>query len=455
MSDQLKKGWWETVKEHPRGFWFIFWGELAERSSFYGMRAILALYMVDILGFSKARSGIYVSAFIMACYILPLVGGWIADRYLGKFKTIIYFAVPYVLGHIVIGEWQANLGLIVALALLAGGSGTIKPNISTLMGLMYEEQGKKHLLTQAFSWFYGAINIGAATSMIMVPWVRSHFGETNSPAYGYKIAFMVPAGLMVASLLLFYLGKRNYPKEKIAKASEVVETPEQKAEKWRVIRNLSGVFAIIVFFWSVFDQAASTWVFMARDYLDLSIFGLFSIDADQMQGLNPVLIIILIPFFNWLWGAIKRKRGGEDLHPTHKMTLGFFLVVFAMAVMSIAGFLSGAVKVSIFWQALCYILITMAELCISVVGLEFAFTQAPARLKSTIMALFLLTVFAGNFIAGWYNVLYDKLTLAHGAKGAGMHFGIITIVMVVISLVFVFVGKKYREKQKAGLIYAD
>ena len=205
-----EKGWWATVKEHPIGFWFIFWGELAERSSFYGMKAILALYMVDILGFTKAKSGVYVSAFIMACYILPLAGGWIADRYLGKFRTIIYFAFPYVLGHIVIGEWQAPLGVIIALALLAGGSGTIKPNISTLMGLMYEKQGKKHLLTQAFSWFYGAINIGAAASIFVVPLVRTKLGELYSPAFGYKVAFMVPAILMVISLFMFWLGKRHY-----------------------------------------------------------------------------------------------------------------------------------------------------------------------------------------------------------------------------------------------------
>src|SRR5512147_294820 len=117
---------------HPRGFWFVFWGELAERASFYGMKALLVLYMIDKLGYSDANSATVASFFTAFAYILPIAGGYIADRWLGKFRTIVYFAIPYILGHIILGTYTTEVGLYVALALLAGGSGSIKPNVSTL-----------------------------------------------------------------------------------------------------------------------------------------------------------------------------------------------------------------------------------------------------------------------------------------------------------------------------------
>ena len=169
-------GYSSTDDRHPKGFKYIFWGEFAERASFYGMKALLVMYMIDELGYSDANSATVASFFTAACYVLPLIGGIIADRWLGKFKTIIYFAIPYILGHIVLGAFTTELGLYTALALLAGGSGSIKPNISTLMGLMYEREGKKHLMSRAFSWFYMSINIGAASTMLTLPFIRDQYG---------------------------------------------------------------------------------------------------------------------------------------------------------------------------------------------------------------------------------------------------------------------------------------
>ena len=124
---------------HPTGFWFFFWGEFAERCSYYGMRAILTLYLTTKLGMSDARANEWYAWFKMACYFLPLLGGFIADRWLGRYWTIVGFSVPYVLGHFILGI-ENNVALFIALALLAGGSGVIKPNISTLMGQTYDQQ---------------------------------------------------------------------------------------------------------------------------------------------------------------------------------------------------------------------------------------------------------------------------------------------------------------------------
>src|ERR1043166_9067700 len=121
-------------RSHPRGFWFFFWGEFAERCSYYGMRAILAKYMADQLGLGQDNAGTYMSFFIAACYFLPLAGGYVADRFFGKYWTIVGFSIPYILGHVILGV-ESFPFLIAALCLLAMGSGVIKPNISTLMGM--------------------------------------------------------------------------------------------------------------------------------------------------------------------------------------------------------------------------------------------------------------------------------------------------------------------------------
>src|SRR5947209_11765564 len=204
---------WMTGKPtgHPRAFWFIFWGEFAERCSFYGMRAILLLYLTTVLGFSdRAGSSIYFT-FKMAVYFLPLLGGYLADRFIGKYWSIVGFSVPYVLGHFILGieHWAA---MSLALLLLTLGSGVTKPNISALMGMTYDQQrpGQEQLLSSAFRWFYFAINIGAVLSQFTLPMVRDHYGERFGLPTGYRIAFQVPAWLMVGALIVFASGKRYF-----------------------------------------------------------------------------------------------------------------------------------------------------------------------------------------------------------------------------------------------------
>lgn len=413
---------------HPRGFWFVFWGELAERASFYGMKALLVLYMIDVLGYSDANSATVASFFTAFAYILPILGGYIADRWLGKFRTIIYFAIPYVLGHIILGTFDNNVGLYVALALLAGGSGTIKPNISTLMGLMYQEQGKSHLLSQAFSWFYMAINIGAASTVTTLPFIRDR--------WGYGPAFMAPTIMMVIALAIFYMGKKYYPKEDMRALARTPKTPEEKAEERSVLLRLSGLFALVVFFWSVFDQSYSTWTLFARDYLELNtVFG--RIPPDAIQGLNPILIVVLSPLFAWIWSRTDKSETNRLSSPK-KMLLGFFAVIFCMALMTVAGFVAANQKISILWEAGAYVLMTCAELCISVIGLQLAFEEAPNRMKSTITGIWLCTIFLGNILAGFFSRFYPLTT-------PGNYFGVMTLMIVVVTVAFYFVGRRFEQ----------
>src|SRR5262245_15714728 len=134
-----RTGFFHSLRQHPKGFWFFFWVEFAERCSYYGMAAILVRYMDERLGMGEAGSVMGMSFFKAACYFLPLLGGWVADRYFGKYWTIVGFSIPYILGQYLVGFGNIPM-LIVALSLLAMGSGVIKPNISTLMGMTYDQQ---------------------------------------------------------------------------------------------------------------------------------------------------------------------------------------------------------------------------------------------------------------------------------------------------------------------------
>ena len=198
-----------TPATHPKGFFFLFAGEFAERFSFYGMRAILPLYLSDQLGFGDARGGLYYTIFLGMCYLLPLLGGYIADNFLGKYWTIVGFSIPYVVGQFLVG-FESTYTLVLALGLLAMGTGVIKPNISTLMGLTYDQKrpGQDKLRSNAFQYFYMSINIGAFLSQTIVPVVRDQTGS-------YFIAFCVPAVFMILALGLFAAGKKYYAVETV------------------------------------------------------------------------------------------------------------------------------------------------------------------------------------------------------------------------------------------------
>lgn len=414
------------VMTHPIGFWFFFWGELAERCSYYGMRSILALYMADQLGFEEHTADLAMHAFIAACYLLTLVGGWVADKFFGKYWTIVGFSIPYILGHVILGVESVPF-LITALVLLAMGTGVTKPNISTLMGMTYDQQrpGQAKLRSDAFAMFYGAINIGAAVSTFVMPWIRKN--------YSYQLAFLFPAALMIVAFFIFAFGKRYYAVERISRRQK---TPEERAAQRDVLWRISGIFTLVAFVWCVQDQSASTWTFFAKKYLDLHVFGL-SLQPDQIQGFNPVLIVILLPPVTLFWHYLANR--GIKLRPTDKMLIGFVLVTLTMAIMATAGFLtSEQAKISVLWEMAAYLVITLAEACISVVGLELAFTAAPPHMKSFVTACWLLTIFAGNLLA-------MPVTWLYGQMPPGQYFSLLTLMMLVVTVVFVPVASRFNR----------
>jgi POT family proton-dependent oligopeptide transporter len=425
-------GWFTS---HPIGFWFFFWGEFAERASYYGMRAILTLYMAEVMGFGKANASTYMSFFIAACYFLPLLGGFIADRFLGKYWTIVGFSIPYILGHVILGI-ENPYCLFTALVLLAMGTGVIKPNISTLMGNTYDlyRPGQTRLRSEAFAMFYLAINIGAFLSQVAMPRIRTH--------YSYALAFMFPAALMVVAFAIFAAGKRFYAPDLL---TQTRKTPEERSQQWTVLGRLFMLFLLVTFFWAIFDQSATTWIFFAKEQLDLNLFGM-EVDPDEVQALNPLFIMIFLPIITALWSWLDVR--GHKVRATDKILIGFLLTALTMGIHAVAAGISASTgaKVSLWWQVIAYLMLTWAEILISVTGLELAFAAAPKNMKGFITACWLLTVGIANLaINAPVTRLYPSDEPGVHFPTATSYFGVLTITMLIVSAAFVFVAKKFNR----------
>jgi dipeptide/tripeptide permease len=455
---------------HPKGFYFIFAGELAERASFYGMKAVLTMYLVHVFLYQKSDASSLVHLYVAGCYFAPLIGGLLADRVLNKYWTIVGFSVPYILGQFLVGLSMEYV-MFGALCLLALGSGIIKPNISTLMGLTYDQQrpGNDQLRTAAFGYFYMAINMGSFLSTLACPALRNYFAEINdagdpkspeSARLGYLIAFMFPAILMTLALGLFAAGKKFYATEELGfrKVHQPSTLPEDSLEsKIKIVTQLSGLFLLVMFFWAIFDQHSSTWIFFAKDYLDLKIntpFGQLMLSPDQIQAANPFLIVIFVPIMNFIYKRL--ALAGFKIRPTDKMILGFLMTALAMAIHSFAGYAAtqpdGSIApVSILWQIGAFLAITIAEILISVTGLELAFTAAPKSMKGFVTSLWLSVVGIANLaINTSVTRLYpgDGPTLNGSIATPMNYFNILTGAMLIVTGAFVVVAYFFNKSQK-------
>jgi POT family proton-dependent oligopeptide transporter len=454
--DQAKR----VKTNHPAGFFFFFWGEFAERCSYYGMRAILFLYLTTVLAFSDENATATVSYFKAACYFLPLLGGYLADRFFGKYWTIVGFSVPYVLGHFILGI-ETTPALWIALLLLAGGSGVIKPNISTLMGLTYDQQrpGQAALRSSAFLWFYFAINVGAVISQYGLPWLRSHLIDLyHDPGYAYRIAFQFPAWLMVVSLAIFAAGKRFYATETVGRPPAL--SAEERRQRWQVLMQLFGIFTLMVFWWAIYEQNDNIWTAFTRDHVDRRLLGpkpslatvsflqpvvdlvwrLFGGEfaPDGFQFIDPLFIILLVPLFGWLFRTLDPQV--RVFRPMRKILAGFLFQVAASGLMAFAGVRSAdGTMVSGWWIVTCWISLTVGEILLYGTGLELAYTAAPANMKGFVTACFLVTDSLGNLI----NAQLSKLYNTHLAPA--QFFALSAVIVLAAAIGFYFVGKKFER----------
>lgn len=400
------------LKTMPPGIPFIIGNELAERFSFYGMRAILYLFMTTALVthsgaadlMSEAKAKEWTHLFIAGVYFTPLLGALLADLWLGKYRTIIALSLVYCLGHLALALDNTRSGLVVGLTLIAIGAGGIKPCVSAHVGDQFARTNA-NLLSKAFNWFYLSINLGAVVSQLLTPLLLDW--------YGPHVAFGVPGVLMFAATIVFWLGRNTFahvPADRSRFLSDLLDP-----KFLRALTGLIPLFILIAAFWSIFDQSSSAWVEQAKK-MDLQVLG-FELNPAQIQAVNPFFILTLIPLFTlviypWCSRFI-------DFTPLRRIGVGFILT---LATIYVSGWIeqqiSAGFRPSIGWQVLSYLLITSAEILISITALEFSYTQAPPRLKSLVMSLDLMSVALGNFFTARVNAYIEKVGSLANLDGA-------------------------------------
>ena len=470
----------------PRQISYIIGNEACERFSFYGMRNILVPFLISsiLLAYlpegperDTAAKDIF-HMFVIGVYFFPLLGGWLADRYFGKYHTILWFSLVYCAGHACLALFENNAtGFYTGLFLIALGSGGIKPLVVSFCGDQFD-QSNKSKAKLVFDAFYWIINFGSFFASLLAPLFLRHWG----PA----VAFGIPGVLMFIATFVFWLGRRHYVNVPPSGNDphgffEVVKTalrtqrqgegrpgyfaamaglalavallglwalslagaapawwpdfgfvisaclalgvliafggwgasmqlerarglhPDAAVDGVRAVLRILIVFALVTPFWSLFDQKASTWIIQGREMViphHATWWPSWLIkDAAQMQALNPLLVMLLIPFNNLVLYPALRRLGWE---PTALRRMGWGIAISALSWI-VAGVLQlqmdDGEQVSLAWQTLPYLLLTFGEVLVSATALEFAYSQAPMAMKGVIMAFWYLTsTFGGLWV---------------------------------------------------------
>jgi POT family proton-dependent oligopeptide transporter len=423
----------------PAGIPFIIGNELAERFSYYGMRAILVVFMTQYLmdtsgnpaPMTSNEATAYFHLFVAITYFTPFLGALLADGILGKYRTIIMLSIVYSLGHFCLALDDTRMGLLVGQALIALGAGGIKPCVSAHLGDQFGA-GNQHLLSKVFSWFYLSVNIGAFVSMLLVPWLLK--------SYGAPIAFMVPGLLMLLATGIFWSGRYRFVHIPAAGMGFVREA--LSGDGLRCIGKLSGIYLFIAMFWALFDQNGSSWVLQSQQ-MDRHVFGI-EILPSQIQAANPLLIVLLTPlFYRWLYPTLGRFI---NLGYMNKIAIGLFVTVLSfILVAGIQMRIDAGFHPSIGWQLLAYLLLTSAEVMVSITCLEFSYTQAPRTMKSFVMSLYMAAVALGNLFTSAVNFFIENPDGSSRLAGA-VYFWFFAGLMLVTALGFLWHSRHYREE---------
>lgn len=381
---------------HPPGLSYIVGNEAAERFSYYGMKAILVVFMTTYLvdssgGLSTMSEGdatFWYHIFGMANYFVPVFGAIIADAFWGKYRTIIVLSFVYCLGHLALAIDDTRLGLLVGLTLIAVGSGGIKPCVSAHLGDQYRD-GRHGLISEGYSLFYISINLGAFLSTLLTPLLLQW--------YGPQVAFGVPGALMAVATFVFWRGRSRYvvqPPTPWRQYIDELRKAEHRVATFRVLM----LFTILSLFWALFDQTGSSWILQAESMnrvIDLPFGGHVEVLASQIQALNPILILLLAPLFTWVIYPCLAKKGW--LSSRGKVVFGMISAAFAFIVVGYAqGLIQSGESPSVWWQLWAYLILTVAEVVVSITALELAYTSAPTTRRSLITSFYLLSVALGN-----------------------------------------------------------
>jgi POT family proton-dependent oligopeptide transporter len=420
---------------HPRGLSTLFFTEMWERFSYYGMRGFLILYLTAAvasggLGFGDKQGAHIYLLYTSSVWLTPILGGFIADRFLGQYRSVLIGGIIIALGHFTLA-FHAFPFFYTGLALIVVGTGLLKPNVSTLVGSLYEANDRRR--DAGFSIFYMGINIGA------------FLGITGAGALAEKIDWhlgFAAAGVgMTLGLIQYVLGKKRLqvaidrlatrPRETGPAATGAPTSAPLTAADWKRIAAIFVLFIFAALFWGAYEQAGSTLNLFADRYTDREVFG-WVIPASWLQAVQPIFVIVLAPVMAWLWVRLGHREPSSPAK--FALALLFAGLAFLLLVPAASLAQSGAgVKVSPLWLVLAYAIEELGELCLSPVGLSAVTKLAPPRLVGRMMGVFFLSNWLGNVLAGWTAGFFSSMPLPtlFGVV-AGVSLGAAAIMFVLI-----------------------
>ncbi len=430
------------MERQPPALYLLFFVEMWERMSFYGMRALLVLYMTAAttaggFGWTRPEALSIYGWYTGLVYLTPILGGYMADRFLGLRKAITIGATTMMIGHISLafkGEFAFYLGL----ACLIVGNGFFKPSMATLVGSLYQEGDRRR--DAAYTIFYVGVNTGA----FIAPLISGTLGERVGFHWGFGAAAV---GMFLGQVLFNVVGPRILgdigikPRNQSAANANQASEPLSKVEKER----LTVIFSLMIFvviFWAAFEQAGGLMTLYTDTKVDRNLLG-FEIPTTWFQSINPVFIMIFGPIFAWFWARLALK-GREPSAPMKfgfslfLMGCGFMCMVFAAQQSATFG------KASVLWLIASYLLQTWAELCLSPVGLSMVNRLSPARYGTVIMGIWYLSNAVANKLAGFIGGFAETL-------GETQLFGAIAATAFTASAILIFGLAKPLQKRMHGV----
>jgi POT family proton-dependent oligopeptide transporter len=368
--------------------------------------------------------------FVFGAYFMSFLGAIVSDSFFGKFQTVMLLSIVYCFGHLALALDSTRLGLFIGLALIALGSGGIKPCVSSNVGDQFGESNQ-HLMSRMFGWFYFSINVGSFLSGYWIPDLLVNHGPHP--------AFAVPGILMLIATVIFWSGRRKFVHSPPSGKSVLTDAFSPAGRS--MVGRLAGIYVFFIVYWALYYQSSSSWVLQAGR-MNLHWLGHDWIPS-QVQSVNSILILLFIPIFSYaVYPAIHRFF---KLTPLRKISIGFFLMVAAFLITAwVEQQLEAGSRPNIFWQFVAYVFLTASEIMVSITGLEFSYAQAPRKMKSFVMALFFCSVALGNLLDSAVNELNER----DGRQVFSNlnYYLFFTALMLGASILFIFVARRFKSQ---------
>ncbi|HKB80136.1 MAG TPA: peptide MFS transporter [Thermoanaerobaculia bacterium] len=415
---------------HPRGLATLFFTEMWERFSYYGMRALLILYMVGStmqpgLGFGEKRAATIYGTYTFLVYFMGMPGGYIADRWLGHYRAVLIGGIIIALGHFCMAVpglpfFFTGLGLIVL------GTGLLKPNVSTIVGTLYSKDDARR--DSGFSLFYMGINLGA----FIAPLITGYLGQKINWHWGFAAA-----GVGMTLGLIQYVAGKKYlvprsqaetPQTKVIESVEKPKVPFTRGD-WARIAAIAILSFFALIFWAGFEQAGSSLNLFADQAVRLKILG-FTYPSSWFQSVEPLFVIIFAPIFAWLWIALGKH---EPTSPV-KFTLGLILLSasFALVLPAAHAYQQVGHRVSPWWLVGLYFLQMTGELCLSPVGLSMVTKLSPPRVVGLMMGVWFMASALGNYVAGYVAGFLQSSSFSQVFQIAFISIAVSAVVLLVL-----------------------